>query len=353
MNNHRSLRRNLGLAAAATLATGLVGVGPAATASPASAGASVLARTLTVRGTSGDDSISIAFATDPARPVVVDFGNGRSESFDRTTFDAVTVFLGSGDDQFRTVSGGTPTTDAPLTVDAGNGDDFVLGGAGNDTLSGGNGRDELRGGGGADVLIGGNGSDLADGGVGADTEVLGNGADTALWLPGEGSDAIAGGNGVDGLTFEGANIDEVMSLSADGENAVLLRNVGSIRMELNGVEDVAVDALGGADTVTVDDLDGTDVEHASVDLSAGGSGGPGDTIADRVVVNGTDAPDSIVVGAHDRAVDVTGLSADTSVTGSDPIDQLQVNALGGRDRAGVSPDATALMGVAVDLGADQ
>jgi hypothetical protein len=352
MNIQSNLGRTLGLAAAATLATGLVAAGPAATASPIPGSASVADNTLTIRGTSGDDAISVAFAANAATPVVVDFGNGSSQSFDRNSFNAVAVFLASGDDQFRTVSGGTPATDAPLTVYGGNGNDFVLGGAGNDTLSGGNGQDELRGGGGADVLIGDNGSDLVDGGVGTDTEILGNGADEALWVPGEGSDAITGGNGDDTLTFDGSKDDELMSLSANGDSAVFLRNLGTIRMDLSGVEDVHVVPLGGEDTVTVNDLTGTDVQHASIDLSTDGAGA-GDAKSDKVIVNGTDAADAIDVSAHDGAVDVAGLRADTSITGSELIDQLQVNGLGGNDRVAVSDDATALIGIAVDLGNGQ
>jgi hypothetical protein len=350
MNLHSTLGRNLGLAAAVTLTAGLVAAGPAATASPAPASASVADHTLTIRGTSGDDAISVAFAVGATDPVVVDLGNGSVASFDRSTFATVAVFLGSGDDQFRTGTGGTPATDAPLTVAGGNGNDVILGGAGNDTLSGGNGQDELRGGGGTDVLFGDNGSDLADGGVGTDTELLGNGADLALWVPGEGNDAITGGNGDDTLDFDGSTGDEVMSLSADGDHAVFLRNLGAIRMDLSGVESVQVNALGGADAITVNDLTGTDVRHASINLS---TNGVEDTKADRVIANGTDAADRIHISAHDGTVDVAGLPADVSVTGSQLIDQLQVNGLGGHDRVDVGDDATALIGVTVDLGTGQ
>jgi hypothetical protein len=350
MDIHSSLARNLGLAAAAALTVGLVAAGPAATASPAPASASVFDGTLTIRGTSGDDAISVVFAASATTPVVVNLGNGSVRSFDRSTFGAVAVFLGSGDDQLRTTTGGTAATDAPLTVDGGNGNDRILGGAGNDTLVGGNGQDELRGGGGSDVLLGDNGADLADGGVGTDIEILGNGSDEALWVPGEGNDTIDGGNGGDTLGFDGSTGDEVMSLSADGDHAVFLRNLGAIRMDLSGVENVQVNALGGADTITVNDLTGTDVRHARIDLSTNGAD---DTVADKVIVNGTNGADAINVGAHDGAVDVAGLPAETSITGSQAIDRLQVNGLGGHDRARVSDDATALIGVAVDLGADQ
>ena len=167
---------------------------------------------------------------------------------DRGTFTAVSVFLGRGDDQFRTLSGGSTVTDPPLNVFGGDGDDAILGGAGNDTLSGGAGNDDLRGGGGVDVLIGSRGADVADGGVGNDTEILSTGEDSALWVPGEGSDLIDGGTGHDTLAFTGADLNEVMSLSANGDHAVFLRDLGNIRMDLDGVENVdATKVLGFTD----------------------------------------------------------------------------------------------------------
>jgi Ca2+-binding RTX toxin-like protein len=352
MNIQSNLNRNVGLAAAATMAAGLVLVGGtahAATSAPASA--SVANNTLTVTGTDGDDAISISFVPNDANTVLVDLGNGSTESFDRSTFNAASVFLGRGDDQLRTLSGGSAVTDPPLNVFGGDGDDVILGGAGNDTLSGGAGRDDLRGGGGVDVLLGNQGVDAVDGGAGNDTEILGTGADTALWVPGEGSDVVAGGSGHDTLAFTGADLNEVMSLSANGDNAVLLRNLGSIRMDLNGVENVDVAALGGADTMTVDNLEGTDVRQADIDLSA--QGGGADRQQDQILVNGTDRADRIDVRAHHGAVDVAGLRADTVVTGSKPTDQLQVSSRGGNDRVDVSDDAAAAIGVAVDLGTGQ
>jgi Ca2+-binding RTX toxin-like protein len=352
MNIQSNLGRNLGLAAAATMAAGMVGVGgTAVAASSAPASASVANNTLTITGTDGDDAISVNFAPNKANTVLVDLGNGSTKSFDRATFNATSVFLGRGDDQFRTLSGGSTVTDAPLNVFGGDGNDVILGGAGNDTLSGGTGRDDLRGGGGVDVLIGNRGDDVVDGGVGTDTEILGTGADTALWVPGEGNDVITGGTGHDTLAFTGADVSEVMSLSANGDNAVFLRDLGNIRMDLDGVENVDVQALGGADTLTVNNLEGTDVRHADLDLS--GQAGVADRAQDNVVVNGTDRADRIDVRAHDGAVDVEGLQADTVITGSESTDQLQVSSQGGNDRVDVHDDAAALIRVAVDLGTGQ
>ena len=135
-------------------------------------------------------------------------------------------------------------------------------------------------------MVGGNGADFVNGGVGTDVEVLGNGDDTAAWNPGEGNDAIDGGLGRDTLAFNGSNGDEQMSLSANGESAVFLRNLANIRMDLDGVERLDLATFGGADTVTIGDLSGTDVTTAEVDLAA--TTGAADAKDDTVQVNGSE-----------------------------------------------------------------
>ena len=50
----------------------------------------------------------------------------------------------------------------------------------------------------------------------------------------------------------------------------LTRDVGNVTMDLNGVEHIQLNALGGADTVTVNDLTGTGVTQVAIDLGATG-----------------------------------------------------------------------------------
>ena len=69
------------------------------------------------------------------------------------------------------------------------------------------------------------------------------------------------------------------------------RNVGNIMMDLNDVESIVVNALGGADNLTVNDLTGTDVTNVRADLAA--SGGGDDGAADNVIVNGTNGDDVV------------------------------------------------------------
>ena len=342
--------RSLGLAAATTTLIGLVGAvsaGPAH-ATPAGVTAAVVDDVLVITGTSAADRVTLDFSAHD--PVVVDLGHDHVHRLDPRTFHSVAADLGAGDDDFRTLSGGS-LADVPLTVRAGTGDDTVVGGAANDVIDGGSGDDFLLGGAGSDLVFGGRGADFVNGGVGTDTEVLGSGDDTAAWNPGEGNDAISGGLGRDTLAFNGSNADERMSLTANGTSAVFLRSPGNIRMDLDGVERLDLATLGGSDAVTIGDLSGTTLTVAHVDLSS--AAGTGDAKADTVVVTGTDRPDRVDVAAHSGAVAVTGLTSETVVTGGEPSDRLDIDTLEGDDSVTVADAARAVLDIAVDLGADQ
>jgi RTX calcium-binding nonapeptide repeat (4 copies) len=364
MTHHRRFgSRPLKKVSSAAFALGLAGAGSAALAVAAPASAHALAHapesptatvannTLTIIGSAGDDFVSISLS--PGDPNVLRLNlaadGSDQRTFDRTTFTAIAVFLGDGNDQFTM---GSPSPDETLTVDGGDGDDVITGGDFNDLLFGGRGSDRINGGAGDDLIFGGQGDDGVNGGVGHDTAFLNGGDDRFVWLPGEGSDFIDGGSGTDDMLFRGNNNPEKMSLSANGGQAVFLRDLGTIRMDLNEVEDVTVVALGGADSMTVNDLGGTDVRDANIDLA--GPGGPTDGQADTVTVNGSDKGDHVRVNAEANAVDVDGLHTDTHISGSDPeFDQLDVSTGAGNDRVDVGPGVTVFIGVNVDLGADQ
>lgn len=345
--------RQFGVAAAAALAIGGVAAAmPAGAAQAAVPSASVANDTLTIRGTAGDDAIQLAVATGDPTAVQIDFGNGTlPQKFDRSTFTNISASLGRGDDSFTVNAGSGSLADKALTVDGGSGNDMIVGGDGNDTLSGGSGNDNIQGGDGNDLIFGNGGKDVVDGNRGNDTEILGSGQDSAVWNPGEGSDVINGGPDADTLVFNGSNAAETMSLSANGNRAVFLRDVAAIRMDMDNVEQLDLATLGGADSVTVNDMTGTDIRGTNIDLS---SQGAGDAAADVVTVNGTNKADRVSVSADGSTVDAHGLRADTRITGSEPaLDRLQVNSLGGNDSVDVSDAARALIGVAVDLGTGQ
>jgi hypothetical protein len=330
--NPRRRRLGRGLITVAALAVGLVSAGPALIApaeAAANAGSAVIANnTLTVTGTNGPDVVNLEA---DATKVQVAFGDGSAQRFDLADFNAISVSLGNGDDQFTEQQG--VLANKTLTV---------VGGNGNDTINTGDGND---------VIFGGNGDDSVNAGKGADTVFLGSGDDFFVWNPGQGSDAVDGGSGNDVMQFNGADGNEIMSLSANGSQAVLLRNVGTIRMDLRDIEIVNVAALGGTDDVTVNNLEGTSVRHVNIDLSK--SNGGSDQVADVVTVNGTNQADHVDVTAQGGRIDVAGLPADTQITGSETLDHLQVDTLDGNDTVAVDPNVSTLIGVAVDLGLGQ
>jgi Ca2+-binding RTX toxin-like protein len=223
--------------------------------------------------------------------------------------DALRVNGNGGND---TLSASGLVTPIALTLD---------GGAGNDTLVGSNQ---------ADILIGGDGNDVITGRGGNDVAFLGAGNDTFIWNPGDGSDTVEGQDGLDTMVFNGSNVSENIDLSANGNRLRLFRDVGNITMDTNGVENVTVNALGGADTIAVNDLTGTDVKLVRVNFS--GSTGQGDGQADTLLVNGTANADTIQTTSTNGEVVVSGLATQVRLTGIDAgLDQLNINGLGGDD----------------------
>jgi hypothetical protein len=351
MKNHAIRRaRQLGLVATLGLAAILASAGPARASNAASA--TIVGRTLNVNGSSGPDDIVLSVGSADPSTLLVDIGNDGTidQQFDRTTFDAINVSLGAGNDRFS--AAGVPMAQTS-TIDGGSGDDTIVGTEGTDTITGGSGNDHISAGAGDDVIGGGSGADFVVGGLGHDTAVLDSGDDTFLWNPGEGSDDVDGRSGTDTLLFNGANGGEIMSLSAVGTRAVFLRSPGNITMNLDNVDQLDLHALGGADQITVNDMTGTRMRQANIDLSGSGNGGAGDGSADLVTVNGTNKDDRVNVVGQGALVDVSGLQTETRITGSEAADHLQVSTLDGNDTVTVDPSALALIGVTTDLGAGQ
>jgi Ca2+-binding RTX toxin-like protein len=263
--------------------------------------------TVEVNGGNGSETFS---ATANGTRVRFDRLNPAPFSIDIGTAENLTVNANGGDDTFTGGNGLAPLIS--LAVD---------GGVGNDTINGGDGND---------ILLGGDGNDFIDGNRGNDTALMGAGDDAFRWDPGDGSDIVEGQDGFDRLAFNGANIAENMEVSANGGRVRFTRDIANITMDLNDVEAIGVQALGGADKVVVDDLSGTDMTSVSTDLSA--TGGGDDGAADNVVVNGTAGSDVVSASGSAGNVRVAGLAAVVNVAGAVPaMDKVTVNALAGDD----------------------
>ncbi|WP_299288283.1 tandem-95 repeat protein [uncultured Tateyamaria sp.] len=133
-----------------------------------------------------------------------------------------------GTDQFTyTVSDGTNTDTATVSIevsndfddaqDGGQGTDLLFGGRGDDLLSGGSGGDLLFGGRGDDFVSGGSGRDVLFGGSGADT--IDGGQDRDTIFGGSGDDVIRGGAGRDAL-FGGRGSDRFEFGTGDGRDTI-------------------------------------------------------------------------------------------------------------------------------------
>ncbi len=180
---------------------------------------------------------------------------------------------------------------------------------------------------------------------------MGDGSDTFVWNPGDGSDTVEGQGGSDRLVFNGSDESEHVNISANGNRVRLTRDVGSVSMDLSGVEDVNFNALGGADTMTVNDTSATDLSAVNLNLKS--STGSGDGQADSVIVNGTNGNDIIQILAPTSGARITvaGLFPTVNITGAEAAnDHLTVNALGGNDVVDASKLPPNLIGLTTNGG---
>jgi Ca2+-binding RTX toxin-like protein len=257
-----------------------------------------------VNGTNGVDLVQIASFDNGARTALADglsaFINitGAEAAYDRLTYNAL-----DGDD---VVDGLSVAANA-----------IAL------TLNGGAGRDELAAG---------DGNDRVNGGAGDDNIFLGAGDDAFVWNQGDGSDSVEGMAGRDVMIFNGATGGERVEISAHEGRVRFTRDLGNIAMDLNDVEHVTFNALGGADAIIVNDLAGTDLTTVDLNLAAALAGLTGDAQPDSVTINATAGNDAVIVAGDVNGVAVQGLAAMVNIVHAESAsDRLTINALDGDD----------------------
>ncbi len=324
-------RTTLVMATALATVSTLIAV-PAVTAAP-TVRARLVDGTLRVAGSPFADQIALRLdATDPNQlELDVDADGSADDTFDTSRFASIVVDAGRGNDfvQLDTANGAF-TTARPTIVEGGVGDDILLGGSGNE------------------LFFGGRGNDFVDGNGGADTAFLGNGNDTFVWDPGDGNDTVEGGSGFDTHVFNGAGGNEIFAATPNGRRVRFTRNTGNIVMDLNDIEALDVNTLGGIDSVTIDDLAGTGLTDVTVDLASLIRGTTADGANDSVQVEGTAAVDTIEATENAGAVEVDGLAASVRVAHADPaLDRLTIDTLAGDDHVSVAAAVNGLIQVAV------
>ena len=288
-----------------------------------------------------------------------------------TGIDTVEVNGGNGAEVFTVTANGTRVrfdrlTPAPFALDIGTSESLVVNMNGGDdafsatgnlatliqiTVDGGTGNDTILGSNGADQLLGGDGNDFIDGQQGNDVALMGAGDDIFQWDPGDGSDVVEGQDGTDAMLFNGSAIGEIFDVAANGGRVRFTRNIGSIVMDLNDVESIDLNTLGGADLVTVNDLSGTDLVQLNVNLAGVLGGTAGDGQADTVIVNGTNGNDIIDLFGSGTSVAVVGLPVLVNLTNTEGAnDTLVVNALGGNDGLTASTLVSGIVRLTLDGG---
>ncbi|WP_052572880.1 hypothetical protein [Haloferula sp. BvORR071] len=264
--------------------------------------------------------------------------------------DTIEINGGNGAETFTVTANGVRVrfdrvTPAPFTLDIGTSEKLVLNANGGDdsfsaagnlaaliqiTVDGGAGADTILGSNGADVLLGGDDNDFIDGNQGNDAIFMGAGEDVCQWDPGDGSDTVEGQSGNDSLHFNGSNIAENLTVSANGGRVIFTRDVANIVMDLDDIETLDLNALGGADSLTVNDLTGTDLTTVIADLAA--TGGVGDGVVDNVIINGSASDDVVTAILSSGDLVVSGLAAQVVVDGFEAsLDTVRIQTLAGED----------------------
>ena len=202
-----------------------------------------------------------------------------------------------------------------IRVDAGNGDDVIVGSPFyGDSLLGGDGKDTISGQGGADTIDGGNGNDSIIGGDGDDVLIGEDGNDT---ISGDlGNDSISGGNHQDNIT------------GGDGNDTI---DAGQSNDTVSGGNgDDFINGSDGADLITGDAGNDSILGGAGNDSLSGSDGN--DTLLGQAgadTVNGDLGDDAVNGGEGNDVVSgnlgndtVNGAGGNDSVFGNEGDDKL-------------------------------
>ena len=310
---------------------------------------------LDVRALDGTDNVAVGdlsgtdlTTTDLDLNGPAGLGDGQADHVTVNGTQAADVFGASGDPAGIHVVGlgaavnvvGQEHAHDRLTLNALAGDDVVD----STSLLAGGIQLTMNGGLGIDTILGSHGDDLVNGGDGNDVALLSTGDDLFVWNPGDDSDILEGQAGSDTMLFNGANVTENVTVSANGGRVLFFRDIANVTMDLNDVETADFRALGGADVIRVGDLTGTDL--VDVDTALGAFGGGGDGQPDTVLVAGTNGDDAISVAGSNDSATVSGLPARVDVSGAEAADTLTVDMFAGDDAiesSGLAPGAIKLV----------
>jgi Ca2+-binding RTX toxin-like protein len=219
---------------------------------------SLTGSTLRVYGGAGADEIAFALQKGDPRTLRVSL-NGTVTKF--RAGDVVNVIIGAADGHDLVHTGGLSFK---TKIDAGAGDDTVIGGASMDRVTAGPGDDSVVGASGIDVIDAGDGDDVVHAGRGNDTVNAGNGAD--LVYGNAGDDLISGMLG-NNTVYGNEGVDVIYG---DLGEDLLAGGAGNDLIQANGGNDRV---FGEAGDDFVGGGDGDDLIYGGRDSDEFGSGG--------------------------------------------------------------------------------
>lgn len=157
-----------------------------------------------------DDDSGVRWGWDRYEPGLI----GMISGITRTT----TTGMLYGTDGIDMLFGGIAADGATRSIDAGAGNDWIVGSNAAEELSGGSGDDYIIGYGGYDVIHGNNGNDRISGSgilIGdAGDDVLNGGSGDDILIGGDGNDQLNGGAGIDTVDYSGSNQSVRVDISA-------------------------------------------------------------------------------------------------------------------------------------------
>jgi hypothetical protein len=190
--------------------------------SAVSTGVTVVGNALWIVGGSANDTVQVkatGSSTTGSTGVQVQAtlnGVSTTTSYSQS-FSTLDISLSGGNENVRLA----PTLTINAVVSAGNGNDRVQLGNGNNVVTLGNGNDSVQAGGGNNTVTAGNGIDLVQLANGKNVVTLGNGNDTVQ--AGNGNNVVTVGNGSDSVTAGNGN-NTVVATTAAGHAHISLGN---------------------------------------------------------------------------------------------------------------------------------
>ena len=102
-------------------------------------------------------------------------------------------------------------------------------------------------------------------------------------------------------------------------------------MDMNDVETIRFNALGGIDRIAVHDLSGTDIVQVDIDLAGTLGGSIGDGEVDTVAVDGTNGNDAAALSIQNGELVLDGLENEVVIENFEAADIVQFAGLAGAD----------------------